>query len=237
MRVRDWTGADHYRVLGVKPTATRDEITSAYRAQARVLHPDAGPTDPAAEEQFVRVSAAYQILTGPQREEYDRARRRGQVAVTRPAPAPTAPGAPVTKPWHLSRKGARGALGGGLALMVAGVLAAIVVTTLMVRDAHLRSDGIAVRAIVIRQAGEPRLEFVTRSGDVVRTDVPDAKSGGLAAGDIVDVRYDRGDPTRVVTESHSVARDITLWIIAVKLLIVGAVLTVVGARRLLRRDG
>lgn len=237
MRVRDWTGADHYRVLGVTPTATRDEITAAYRAQARVLHPDAGPTDPAAEEQFVRVSAAYQILTGPQREEYDRARRRGQVGRPVAPPAPSAPGPAAPKPWHLSRTGARGALWGGIALVVAGILAAVVVTTLMVRDARLRADGVAVDAIVVRDRGEPRLEFVTRAGAVVRTDLPDAKSGDLAAGDVVAVRYDRDDPTQVVTESRSVARDITLWIVAAKLLIVGVILAVVGARRLLRHDG
>lgn len=236
MRVRDWTGADHYRVLGVKPTATRDEITAAYRARARVLHPDTGPTDPAAEEQFVRVSAAYQILTGPQREEYDRARRRGQIGRPPPAPAPPATG-PAPKPWHLSRKGARGALAGGIALVVAGVIAAIVVTSLMVRDAHLRSDGVRVDATVVSESGEPRLEFTTRAGDVVRTDLPDSKSGGLAAGDVVAVRYDAGDPTRVVTERHTAARDITLWIMAAKFLIVGTVLAVVGARRLLREDG
>ena len=55
-------------------------------------------------------------------------------------------------------------------------------------------------AVVVREAGEPRLEFATRTGDIVRTDLPDSKSGGLAAGDAVDVRYDADDPTRVVTE-------------------------------------
>jgi hypothetical protein len=236
VRVRDWTGADYYRDLGVAPTATRDEITAAFRARARVLHPDTGPADPAAEEQFVRVSTAYQVLTGPLREDYDRARRRGQVG--RPVPAASV-GASRTvprtgRPWRLSRRGARGALWGGLALMLAGVLAAVVVITLQVRDAQLRDEGVAARAIVVREDGEPRFEFVTRSGEVVRTDLPDAKSGSYAAGDVVEIRYDRDDPQRVVAAHSSLGRDITLWIMAAKFLIVGAVLAIIGTRRLLR---
>jgi len=240
VRVRDWTGADYYRELGVRPTATRDEITAAYRARARALHPDTGPADPGAEELFVRAATAYRILTGPMRGDYDRARRRGQVR--RPVPkSPTAPvegGATATasppRPWQLTRRGARGALGGGIALMVAGLVAATVVITLQVRDARLRNDGVAVDALVVREAGEPRLEFTTKVGEVVRTDVPDAKSGGLSAGETVEIRYDRDDPARVVTARHAVGRDITLWIMAVKFLVVGAVLAVVGGRRLLR---
>jgi len=241
VRVRDWTGADYYRELGVAPTATREEITAAYRARARVLHPDTGTADPAAEQQFVRVATAYQILTGPMREEYDRARRRGQVR--RPVPAPAgppgsgpAPPAPVSRPWQLSRRGARGALWGGIALVLAGFLAAGVVTTLMVRDAHLRGTGLAVDALVVRDNGQARLEFTTKAGTVVRTDLPDTKSGALSVGDTVTIRYDRADPTRVVTATHPLGRDITLWIVAAKLLIVGTALAIIGGRRLLRPD-
>lgn len=252
MRVRDWTGADYYRELGVPPTATRDEITAAYRARARVLHPDTGPADPAAEEHFVRAATAYQILTGPLREEYDRARRRGQIRRPVPTPASAAASAsasgsgsasasggettsaPPSRPWQLTRRGARGALGGGIALVVAGLIAGAVVIMLQVRDARLRGEGVAVEALVVREAGEPRLEFTTKAGDVVRTDLPDAKSGGLSAGETVEIRYDRDDPERVVTARHAVGRDITLWIMAVKFLVVGGVLAVVGGRRLMR---
>ena len=241
MRVRDWTGADYYRELGVAPTATREEITAAYRARARVLHPDTGTADPAAEQQFVRVATAYQILTGPMREEYDRARRRGQVRRPPPEPVPVVrpgagPAGRAPRSWQLSRRGARGALWGGLALVVAGVLAATVVTMLMVRDARLRDRGIAVDALVVRDNGRPRLEFTTTTGAVVRTDLPDTKSGSLAVGDSVAIRYDRAHPTRVVTAAQNLARDITLWIVAAKLLIVGTVLAVIGGRRLLRPD-
>lgn len=239
MRVRDWTGADYYRELGVRPTATRDEISAAYRARARVLHPDTGPADPGAEEQFVRVATAYRVLTGPLREEYDRARRRGQVRRVVPA-GPSTRGTQTSgasrpaggsRPWQLSARGATWAVWGGLALVVAGVVAAVVVVSLQVRDARLRDRGLGADALVVREAGEPRLEFVTEDGDVVRTDLPDAKSGGVTAGDVVEIRYDPDDPRQVVTVSHAVARDITLWFMAVKLLVVGAVLAVIGARR------
>lgn len=240
MRVRDWTGADYYRELGVAPTATRDEISAAYRARARVLHPDTGAVDPASEQAFVRVATAYQILTGPMREEYDRARRRGQVR--RPVPASTATrgsaaaGAPNARRWPATRRGARGALWGGVALVVAGFLAAAVVISLQVRDARLRDDGVPAQAVVVRDDGVPRLEFATKSGTLVRTDLPDSKSGGVTAGDIVDIRYDREDPERVVTARSTVGRDITLWLVAAKLLVVGTVLAIVGGRRLLKPD-
>jgi len=241
VRARDSSGVDFYRVLGVAPTATRDEITAAYRARARLLHPDTGPSDPASEEQFVQVTAAYRVLTGPRRDEYDRARRRGQVGRPRPA-APGSAGAAgplapaASRPWLLTRRGGRIALWAGLGLVLAGLVTAAIVISLQVRDARLRSNGIAVDAVVIRSGGEPRLEFVTARGEVVRADLPDAKSGGRTAGETVEVRYDPDDPTEVVFAAHSVARDITLWIVAAKFLVVGAVLVIVGARRLLRSE-
>lgn len=246
MRVRDWTGADYYRELGVAPTATRDEISAAYRARARALHPDTGAVDPASEAAFVRVATAYQILTGPMREEYDRARRRGQVRRPVPAVAPRSDragtgtvgtAAPTNRMWPATRKGARGALWGGIGLVVAGFMAGAAVLSLQVRDARLRDDGIPAQAVVVRVDGAPRFEFVTESGDLIRTALPDAKSGGRSAGDVVEIRYDRQDPQRVVTAQSTVGRDITLWIVAAKLLIVGTVLTIVGGRRLLRHDG
>ncbi len=62
-----------YQVLGVKPEASADEIRKAYRKLAKQLHPDLNPGKPEAEARFKSVSAAYDLLSDPEkRARYDR---------------------------------------------------------------------------------------------------------------------------------------------------------------------
>jgi DnaJ-class molecular chaperone len=62
-----------YEVLGVKPDASADEIRKVYRKLAKEFHPDLNPGKPAAEERFKAVSAAYDLLSDPdKRARYDR---------------------------------------------------------------------------------------------------------------------------------------------------------------------
>src|SRR3954466_3318576 len=57
---------DYYGTLGVERDAGPDQIKRAYRRLARELHPDVNP-DPAAQEQFREVSAAYEALSHPEK--------------------------------------------------------------------------------------------------------------------------------------------------------------------------
>jgi hypothetical protein len=238
---------DLYAELGVDRAATREEIAAAFRARARDLHPDIHPGDTPAAERFKRVSMAYGVLSDPaRRARYDSGRLtvslRPRAAVVTPPvaqvvvpPAPPHP-APAGR-LHLTRRAARWAIGGGIAAFVLGCVAAVWVISLQRHDADLRARGIASTATVVEVAGERRLEFTTRAGRTVRA-AEQVKSGEEepAVGARVAIHYDRSDPTSVVTDTSHTGRDITLWIVAVKLILGGIVLTVVGLRRLRREE-
>lgn len=58
---------DYYSILGVDKTASREQIKSAYKKLARKYHPDLNPNDKHAEEKFKEISAAYAVLSDPER--------------------------------------------------------------------------------------------------------------------------------------------------------------------------
>ncbi len=62
---------DYYGTLSVANDATPEEIKRAYRKLARELHPDVNP-DPATQDRFKDVTAAYEVLSDPEkRQMYD----------------------------------------------------------------------------------------------------------------------------------------------------------------------
>src|SRR3990170_8441997 len=62
---------DLYEILGVGRDASNEDIKKAYRRLAREHHPDVN-ADAGAEDRFKEISAAYEILSDPQkRQQYD----------------------------------------------------------------------------------------------------------------------------------------------------------------------
>lgn len=64
---------DYYEILGVKRSASSEEIKKAYRKVALKYHPDKNPGNLAAEEKFKEAAEAYEVLNNAKkRQQYDR---------------------------------------------------------------------------------------------------------------------------------------------------------------------
>ena len=61
------TKKDYYDILGVKKSASAEDIRKAFRKLARKFHPDVNPGDKAAEEKFKNISEANDVLSDPKK--------------------------------------------------------------------------------------------------------------------------------------------------------------------------
>ena len=88
---------DYYRVLGVKPNASPQEIHAAYRRLARAYHPDCYPGSTRSLVRMARVNVAKSVLLDPNmRAAYDLSRSRAH-----------GPAVPAVQRRTATRKGGR----------------------------------------------------------------------------------------------------------------------------------
>lgn len=58
---------DPYKVLGVSPGSSKDEIKKAYRKKTKEYHPDLHPNDPDSTKKMAEINEAYDILMNPEK--------------------------------------------------------------------------------------------------------------------------------------------------------------------------
>jgi curved DNA-binding protein CbpA len=68
--VRKRVVTNYYKVLGIKRSASRSEVKSAYRKLARLRHPDVNGGSEEAAREFALLSRAYRVLIDPQERSY-----------------------------------------------------------------------------------------------------------------------------------------------------------------------
>jgi len=69
----------YHDILGISENATPKEIKTAYRRLAKKYHPDLNPDDPQAEEMFIRITEAHNMLLDPQKQRRTQSYRRRTV--------------------------------------------------------------------------------------------------------------------------------------------------------------
>jgi hypothetical protein len=236
VRTRDWATVDFYAVLGIAPTASTEEVGLAFRALAKELHPDRVGESAPEVERFKSVTAAYEVLGNTRlRRSYDHVRVE---AMDRPAApgtravAGTPRAAPPLSP-EAARRGARRWLAAGLAVSMFGLVVAGLVAHFQAGERSRRAGRAKTEAVLLISGTHHELRFTAADGRVVQVPEPDRVNPGAERdGQQLAVLYRPDRPTDVILDESTTARDITLWIVAAKLLVGGAVFLVVGARRL-----
>lgn len=124
------TATDLYAELGVSASASTEEIAAAFRDHAKELHPDRHPGDGEVAERFKALTHAYNVLGRPEsRADYDRRRTPNPAPAPRAAPTPSPNGSVFRTPAR-----ARAAIWGGIALLVLGIAAGVVLAGLDTGD-------------------------------------------------------------------------------------------------------
>lgn len=75
---------DPYKVLGLSPNASQEEIKKAYRRKAKEFHPDLHPNDPNASKKMNDVNEAYDMLMNPEKYTAKRAQQQQQQQARNP---------------------------------------------------------------------------------------------------------------------------------------------------------
>ncbi|MCU1458301.1 MAG: dnaJ2 [Actinomycetia bacterium] len=240
MPPREWFATDYYGILGVQPTAEAAEIDDAYRALAKQLHPDLRPDDPAALERFKEIAVAHDVLGDPQRRvDYDRTRLAGPRSLSGgewSAPGYNAPGAvraparptAPTVPGVPARRFPRGRLmASGIALVLIGLVVGAWRVQVTRDENALWDHGLGGRSTVVKTGNGLRLRFTAFDGKVVEANPPNYTNSGAAryeVGEKVDIVYDKTNPQKITLNEDTTARDVTLWIVAIKLFLCGVIL-------------
>jgi hypothetical protein len=244
VRTRDWAAVDFYAVLGVESTAPVEDIAGAFRGLAKELHPDRPDSSADDAERFTTVVAAYEVLGNDRlRRAYDDVRaqtafaRRPAAGARGPAAPTAAAGEPAAAPVdpRRARRNARRWLFAGVAVLLAGIAVSVVIIRLQAHDRARRAGRLHADAVIVADGRHTDVRFATAAGTTIQVREPNRiNPGSDAPGSRLGVLYRADRPGDVIADESTAARDITLWIVALKLLVGGVIFVVVGARRLRR---